>query len=93
MEAVNRHEESISAVDLARLRGLCETGMARHIRLAAGLSQAEVANEIDADVSVISRWETGERRPRGTAASRYLRVLDSLLLVGRRRTEVRSDAS
>jgi transcriptional regulator with XRE-family HTH domain len=63
---------------LAAVRHLAATGEARRRRIAAGFSLSEVAAAAGADPSSVWRWETGRRRPRGKAALRYLRVLDSL---------------
>jgi transcriptional regulator with XRE-family HTH domain len=73
---------SSNAADLARLRALCSAGLARQIRLAGRLSQADVAEDVGVDPSVISRWETGDRKPRGDAALRYLMLLDLLIAGG-----------
>lgn len=63
---------------LAYVRAACASGEARRIRLAARLSLADVAGAISADLSAISRWERGERVPRGAAALRYGQLLDRL---------------
>ena len=64
--------------DLIRVRRMVETGAARAIRLAAGLSLAEIARAADVTRATVWRWEAGERRPHGPAASRYLRVLEEI---------------
>lgn len=64
--------------ELVQLRQMCESGEARHIREAAGVSQGELAQEAETTVQSVHRWETGQRTPRGDAAMRYLRVLRSL---------------
>jgi transcriptional regulator with XRE-family HTH domain len=51
------------------------SGRARELRIAAGLSQAEIAAAADVDQTTISTWELGRRRPRGEAALRYAKVL------------------
>ncbi len=61
---------------LATVRRLVATGEARRRRVAASLSLGEVAGACGVDSSTVSRWETGVRRPRGTAALRYGHVLD-----------------
>lgn len=65
-------------VDLARVRGLVRTGDARYIRLARGLSMGEVARCVGVAVATVSRWEAGQRIPRGAAALRYGELLESL---------------
>lgn len=64
--------------DLARLRHWTKNGHAKAIREGAGVSLAEVATDVRAHRSTISRWERGLRRPQGEAAIRYLRVLEGL---------------
>lgn len=66
---------SMFAEDLQHIRRLTASGEARSIRRLARLSQAEVGRSIGADTSTISRWESGQRRPRGECAIRYLRLL------------------
>lgn len=66
------------AEEMQRLRRLTSNGEARRIRLAAGLSQAEVARSVAADPSTIGRWESGSRVPRGAAAIAYARLLARL---------------
>lgn len=63
---------------LADVREAAESGEARRLRLAASLSLAEVARALGVSVPTVSRWETGERRPRGKAAIRYARLLEAL---------------
>ena len=71
-------------VGLARVRGLVRSGDARVIRLARGLTMGEVARSVGVTVATVSRWESGERVPRGAPALRYGELLDSLTPVSRR---------
>src|SRR5262245_26356601 len=64
--------------DLVKVRRLIESGMARAIREAAGQSLTELAKTTEVDRSTVWRWEHGQRRARGEAAIRYLRVLEEL---------------
>ena len=64
---------------LTRARNFAESGAARSIRLAAGLSLREVASAAGVSVSTLWRWENQERRPRGEAAVRYSEILDELM--------------
>lgn len=48
------------------------------IRQHANLTRAEVARAVGVDPSTVSRWESGERRPRGAAAARYADLLRRL---------------
>ncbi|WP_424224354.1 helix-turn-helix domain-containing protein [Brooklawnia sp.] len=50
------------------------------IRQHANLTRAEVARAVGVDPSTVSRWESGERRPRGAAAARYADLLRRLSL-------------
>jgi transcriptional regulator with XRE-family HTH domain len=50
----------------------------RAIRVAAGVTQADVALEVGVDRAAVSRWERGERRPRGPALIRYSHLLQKL---------------
>ncbi len=38
----------------------------------------EIARDVGVAVATVSRWETGKRRPRGSAAVRYGELLESL---------------
>lgn len=68
----------MNAKELARVRRLVGSGAARAIREAAGLSLAEVAADVRVDRSTIHRWESGSRKPTGSAAGRYLSLLEEL---------------
>lgn len=65
-------------IRLARVRHLAQTGEARRIRAAAGLSQGEIADFVDVRPSTVSRWETGQRTPTGPAALLWLSLLEDL---------------
>jgi DNA-binding transcriptional regulator YiaG len=62
---------------LARVRELAASGRARELRLAARLSQTEIADACGVAPSLVSRWESGRRRPRGRAAHIYVAILDA----------------
>jgi transcriptional regulator with XRE-family HTH domain len=66
------------AVQLAQVRSLTESGLARSIRLAARLSIRDVAATVGASPAAIYRWENGTRSPRGEAALRYGKLLARL---------------
>jgi DNA-binding transcriptional regulator YiaG len=68
----------MSTTQLARVRTAVRTGAARRVRLAAQITQPEIAADVQVSAAAISRWEAGERAPRGAAALRYLRVLERL---------------
>ena len=65
--------------EVARTRSLARSGAARSIRIAAGISLAEVASQLGVSPSTVHRWETGVRRPRAAAAVEYGRLLQSLI--------------
>lgn len=65
-------------VRLSNARALTRTGVARSIRLAAGLSLSEVAEPIGVAPVTVWRWERGERQPQGAAAVRYGELLEAL---------------
>jgi DNA-binding transcriptional regulator YiaG len=66
------------AVRLSVVLRLAENGEARRIRLQARLSTVHVARVCGVTHPTILRWESGQRRPNGAAALRYLDLLDAL---------------
>ena len=64
--------------DLASLRGLIESGRARQLRENAGISESNMARELEVTQAALSRWETGQRTPQGANARRYARALRRL---------------
>ena len=71
-------------MELSQLRALVEVrqrgrnGSAKAIRIAAGLTIAEVAAAVGVGESTVSRWEGGSRQPRGEAALRWAALLTEL---------------
>jgi DNA-binding transcriptional regulator YiaG len=63
---------------LQALRALTTSGKARDIRVAARLTQGEVARSVGVHYSAISRWESGEHLPTGESALRYAALLERL---------------
>ncbi len=61
----------------------------RRLRRHAGMSQRELAEELNARQQTISEWERGEYSPRGTAARLLTRVAEDVEFP----YEPRSDAS
>ncbi len=55
-----------------------EDGSGRRIREKARLSMRLVAQNIGVAEATVSRWENGNRKPRGEAAIRWVRLLDQL---------------
>jgi transcriptional regulator with XRE-family HTH domain len=78
VRSVNENE----ALLVAAARRAAEDGSARQIRLAAGLSQAEVALVCHVTAQAVTRWESTDperrRSPKGEPAVRYARLLDRL---------------
>jgi transcriptional regulator with XRE-family HTH domain len=62
----------------SRLSALLETGAARSVRQAHGLTLSVFAAEIGVTPAALSRWELGQRRPRRASALRYLDALEQL---------------
>lgn len=69
---------STDAARIAEVRHCAATGEARRIRLKSRLAIADVARALGTDPSTVSRWEAGQRRPRGAAALAYGRLLARL---------------
>ena len=67
-----------TALDLVRVRRMAATGVARQIRMEAGLSQAEIADAVGVHRVTLFKWENGRQRPKGPRALRYGEVLDEL---------------
>jgi transcriptional regulator with XRE-family HTH domain len=65
--------------DLILARRLARSGTARRIRLAAGLTQAELARAIGCSHTAVSQIERGLRSPRPELALRYASVLSRML--------------
>jgi DNA-binding transcriptional regulator YiaG len=63
---------------LTQSRKAIESGAAEKLRREAHLSQSEVARAIGVAPSTVSRWEAGERMPKGRAARRYASLLADL---------------
>ena len=55
--------------------------VARAVRQAAGATQSRVAEALGVHRLTVSRWETGERRPRGEMRARYASLLAELAQV------------
>jgi transcriptional regulator with XRE-family HTH domain len=63
---------------LGWMREQLASGRAREVRERARISQSEVARLLGVKPNAVSRWETGERRPRGTTGVRYAKLLERL---------------
>ena len=62
----------------SRARRALRPAVARALRREAQLSLAEMATALGVTDGTVSRWETGERRPRGVVADRYAALLRQL---------------
>lgn len=59
-------------------RRLPEPAQRRARRMLAGVSQQAVADAVGTTVATVSRWESGQRMPRGEHLRSYAAVLDRL---------------
>jgi DNA-binding transcriptional regulator YiaG len=78
MPTANRLVSIEEAEALAYARRQCATGIAKSIRIAAGLTVGEVAAACGITHPVVSRWELKRRVPHGEAAVLYGRLLRRL---------------
>jgi transcriptional regulator with XRE-family HTH domain len=69
---------NVSLIDEVRARRMPEPKVRREIRVAAGVSQVRMAEEIGVDRTTLIRWENGESQPRGDAGARYAKLLSDL---------------
>lgn len=67
------------ALSEAQQEQLPAAATCRAIRLAAGLTQAELAEALRVSRSAVSRWESGRRQPQGQARAEYTSALAVLL--------------
>lgn len=65
-----------SLVDQVRARRVLR--IAKAIRTAAGVSQGDVARELNVNRVTVARWEDGKRTPRGELLSAYVDLLNQL---------------
>jgi hypothetical protein len=77
--ATTRAMDSNDLVRLAMVRSLARSGAARSIRLAAGLSLADVGKACGAGAPTVWRWERGVHAPTGERGLNYAELLQMLL--------------
>jgi DNA-binding transcriptional regulator YiaG len=65
--------------DLAQVRALMSSGVARSIRESKSITLGEAAQASGIAKSTLSRWERSQRQPTGKAAIRYMKGLRSLM--------------
>lgn len=78
MATIATHSPSDQLLDLVNVRAIARSGRAREIRVAAGLSLADVAGAIGVAAGTVQRWENGLRKPYGAPALRYGALLGAL---------------
>jgi|NGEPerStandDraft_6_1074524.scaffolds.fasta_scaffold27084_5 DNA-binding transcriptional regulator YiaG len=64
-------------------RNLPARALRRAIREEAGMSQARCARELEVARATFSRWESGDRRPRGEHLLAYAELLGALQEISR----------
>lgn len=70
--------QTVSVLDLAEVRWLCESGTARKVREEAALTLGDVGRHLSISPNTVSAWERKIARPTGAAAIEYLALLRSL---------------
>jgi DNA-binding transcriptional regulator YiaG len=70
--------ESLLRRSRARRRRRLLPALAKAIRLEARVTLAEMSQALHVTESTVSRWESGDRTPRGPLAERYAQVLSRL---------------
>ncbi|MGE0026876.1 MAG: helix-turn-helix domain-containing protein [Thermoleophilia bacterium] len=70
---------STSLVALSRSRRLPSPAIRRAIRCGAGLTQNDLATALGVSRPAVTRYEAGQREPRGDLRVAYAQVLDALL--------------
>jgi DNA-binding transcriptional regulator YiaG len=72
--------EAMERIGQKRLahQGLPAPPIRRALRQSAGLSQQDVADAVGATREAVSRWESGDRRPRGRLLICYVELLKVL---------------
>ena len=73
VELINLHRETER-----RRRELPAPALRRRIREDSGIPQSVVAYAVGVSAAAVSRWESGERNPRGRVLRRYSRLLEQL---------------
>ena len=65
--------------EVERRRRLPDPRLRRHLRVQAGLTQADIGRAVGVSPSAVARWEGGSRTPSGYALAVYIEVLDELV--------------
>jgi transcriptional regulator with XRE-family HTH domain len=68
----------VDVQEVTWIRRLARNGSARIIREGAGLSASEIARELGVSPAAVSRWERGQRVPRGIVAEQSAQILRKL---------------
>ncbi len=61
-----------------RRRRLPEPTMRRYLRERAGLTQDDIGAALGVSRVAVTRWELGQRTPRGNLLDRYIELLDAI---------------
>jgi DNA-binding transcriptional regulator YiaG len=77
-------QEALTRVQ--RHRTLPSPAKLRLLRVAAGLSQAEIADSLGTTAASVSRYETGDREPRGQIRDKYIEACEELASVNTKST-------
>lgn len=78
-ETVQPGAAAAAVAERVRLRRrLPSPQMRRAIRISSGLSAAELAGLMGVTRQAVSKWERGDRTPRGSHLEAYVAVLDEL---------------
>ena len=65
--------------EVRRRRRLPDPLLRKHLRVQAGLTQADIGRAVGVSASAVARWEGGSRSPCGRELWVYLEVLDELV--------------
>jgi len=63
-------------------RVLPEPEQRRALRLALGIEQREIAEDLGVSVQTVSAWENGKARPTGVRRERYAALLSRMQEIG-----------
>ena len=70
--------KSSDVLILAEMREWCRTGRARELRELATVTLAEIGEVCGVSRQAVALWETGQRKPTGTPALEYGKLLRQL---------------
>ena len=76
MKKANILQEAIERAQ--RQQSLPSPDKRRWLRIGAGLSQADIARSLGTSAASVSRYETGDREPRGRIRDKYIEACEEL---------------